>query len=251
MKARLLLLTCCLLGQLLAAQGSGVLLVEPAEVTKELQLDYLDEDFEDITSVAVTNNSGRTIQLVRETVARRQPSSWSARALDRDSRATPYVLTQDEQDSGRRIRLAPGQTATFYVVIRPDGVAGTGVTDIRFSDASLPGTVLGTASIQTIVAQRGNDTGSSEAERPMPTVVRLYPNPAVDNFFVEAPRNVRIGRVEVTNTLGRQLRAFTGEAGKDGYDIEDLPNGLYLISVYDETGKKVKTLRLLHRRFGA
>ncbi len=238
--------------QPLSAQSGSILRVEPAEVSKEIVVDNLDEDFEDITSVVVTNNSNRTVQLVRDAVRRRQPGSWSYQALDRLSRATPYVMTESEQRSGRHIPLGPGQSATFYIVLRPDGVTGTGTTELRFSDLTFPGTTLATASVRTTLSQRLPAEQEVTGEpRAAPTTVRLYPNPAVDRFYVESPRGTTIGRVEVTNTLGRQIRSFEGDAGTTGYDIRPLPDGLYLITIYDDTGKKLKTLRLLHRQFGA
>jgi hypothetical protein len=250
---RLLLLSLLLLCTFPAAGQSGsALRVEPAEISKEIGVDNLDEDFEDVTAVVVTNNSGRTLQLMRETVSGKRPRAWSFRTLDRLSRTAPYVMTEDEQSSGRAIPLGPGQSATFYVVLRPDGVAGSGSAELRFSDLTLPGTVLGSATISARILQE-DGAGTVEPSQPRPPVtsVRLYPNPATDRFFVEAPRGTRIGRVEVTNTLGRQIRSFETDAGTEGYNIRSLPDGLYLISVYDAGGKKLKTLRLLHRQFGA
>jgi len=57
--------------------------------------------------------------------------------------------------------------------------------------------------------------------------------------------------VEISNALGNRLRKYDRPDGKQGYDVENLPDGLYLISIYDDKGKKLKTLRLLHRQFGA
>ena len=68
---------------------------------------------------------------------------------------------------------------------------------------------------------------------------------------MEAPPGTKLGRIEVSNTLGNRLKRFDRPAGKDGYDVEGLPDGLYLISIYDDKGKKLKTLRLLHRQYGA
>ena len=77
MKALLLFLAyCCCLA--LPAQQSGVLRVEPASINKEVVVDNLAEDFEDVTSVVVTNNSGRSVELVRELVSRRQPRAFAA-----------------------------------------------------------------------------------------------------------------------------------------------------------------------------
>ena len=255
MKTVYLLLAVLLASCLRAQDGGGVLRVEPAEISKEVTVDNLEEDFEDVTSVVVTNNSGRSIQLVRQRVRRNQPPAWNYRALDRMSRTTPYVVTVGEQENGRSIPLAPGQSATFYIVLRPDGVAGSGSTELRFSDQSVPGATLATARVSTVVRQRATAaTSSTQQEVPSrapTTAIRLYPNPATERFFVETPRGTTIGRVELTNTLGRQMMSFDGPADSNGYDIRKLPDGLYLISIYDDTGKKVKTLRLLHREFGA
>ncbi|PPK85090.1 putative secreted protein (Por secretion system target) [Neolewinella xylanilytica] len=234
----------------LAAQNGAALRVEPAEISKVIRVDNIDEDFEDVSTVVVTNNSGRTIQLLRENVVRESPRSWSYTALDRASRTTPYVVSADDRQQGRQISLRPGESATFFVVLRPEGIAGTGTTELRFSDLTFPGTTLASASISTTVARQDSQTdppGSTEAA----TTVRLYPNPATDRFFVETPRSVRLGRVEVTNTLGRRIKSFSGESGADGFDIATLPDGLYLISIFDDSGRKLRTLRLLHRRFGA
>ena len=248
------LLFAILLASCLRAQDGGVLRVEPAEISKEVTVDNLEEDFEDVTSVVVTNNSGRSIQLVRQRVRRNQPAAWTYQALDRMSRTTPYVVTAGEQENGRSIPLAPGQSATFYVVLRPDGVAGSGSMELRFSDQTVPGATLATARVSTVVRQRATTAASTPQEVPSrtpTTAIRLYPNPATERFFVETPRGTTIGRVELTNTLGRQMMSFDGPADANGYDIRKLPDGLYLISIYDDAGKKVKTLRLLHREFGA
>ncbi|CAH1002502.1 hypothetical protein LEM8419_03381 [Neolewinella maritima] len=239
----LIFLTCTCL----QAQDGGVLRVEPAEINKEVVVDNLEEHFEDVTSIVVTNNSGRSIRLARQTVRRPQPAAWSYRALDRLSRTTPYVLSANEQENGRYIPLAPGQSATFYVVLRPDGVTGSGSTELQFSDLTVPGATLATARVSTVIRQRA----VVPVAAPSPTSVRLYPNPATERFFVETPQGTTISRIEVTNTLGRQIRSFDGPADVNGYDIRKLPDGLYLISIYDTTGKKLKTLRLLHRAFGA
>ena len=232
-----------------------MLRVEPAEISKEVIVDNLEEDFEDVTSVVVTNNSGRSIQLIHQSIRRSQPTAWSYRALDRLSRTTPYVLSATEQESGRFVPLAPGQSTTFYIALRPDGVTGSGSTELRFSDLTVPGATLATARVSTVVRQRASTlpaaTAQDETSRSSVTAVRLYPNPATERFFVETPRGTNIGRIELTNTLGRQILTFEGPGDESGYDIRKLPDGLYLISIFDTSGRKIKTLRLLHREFGA
>jgi len=257
MQTAYLLLVLTLLSPL-SAQTGGILRVEPTEINKEITVDDLAEDFEDITSVVVTNNSNRLLQLVQQTVRRPQPGNWTYTSIDRLSQATPYVFSRSEQRSGRQIPLAPGQSATIYVVLRPDGVVGRGSTELRFSDLALPGTVLAAALVTTSLSRREGASAApqtpvvvDDTPRQHPTSLRLFPNPAAERFFVESPRGTTLGRVEVTNTLGRKIKTFTGAQGTEGYDISKLPDGLYLISLFDDRGKKLKTLRLLHRQFGA
>lgn len=244
-----LLLLCCLSVLTVSAQGE-VLSIEPRLVNKTISISEFDEDFEDVTTVAVTNISRKTVQLVQERNDDNSPRAWSYGSSVRSSKRAPYLETVDAEDEATTLR--PGETAIIMVYLRPDGIAGDGEVGLRFSDLTAPNRILGEATIRSTV-RRIKGTGGSRASvgRPVPTTVGLYPNPAKDNFFVEAPRGQSIGRVEIMNTLGRTMRTFDRPAGEEGYNIKNLPNGLYLISVYDDKGKKVKTLRLLHRSFGA
>ncbi len=55
------LLLCCF-GLSLSAQGS-VLRVEPARVKKEVEVNLLDREYEEISTVNITNTSGRPLRL--------------------------------------------------------------------------------------------------------------------------------------------------------------------------------------------
>lgn len=239
-----------------------VLRVEPGNVVQEIVVDNLDESYQDMTTFVVTNNSNRLIQLAYQLRMGEKPRSWNYGIFNGSTSSTPYLLDRSTSSQGRAVPLAPGQSATFYIVLEPNGISGSGRAEVLFSDLTIPGRILATASFATKILRRPMLNGNSSSangltettttpDRPEPTSVRLYPNPARERFFVEAPAGTKIGRVEVSNTLGRRLRRFDEPAGEDGYDIEQLPDGLYLISIYDDRGKKLKTLRLLHRRFGA
>jgi hypothetical protein len=233
--------------------------VEPASVVKDVVVDDLRKAYQDITPITVTNDARRTIQLVREQVIIGKPDSWKYGTFSRRNRVSPYVITGTENEQEGPVNLGPGESATFYVVLQPDGGTGDGRVEVRFSDLTVPGRVLGKAVVTSEITQRsgiGTNTSSGSnlpdlSSRPAPTSVRIFPNPARERFFVEAPAGVRIGRVEIRNTLGSMLKKFDKPAGKDGYEVENLPDGLYMISIYDDRGKKLKTLRLLHRQFGA
>ena len=246
----------------LSAQQSS-LRVEPANVVKEVVVDDLDEDYQDITSVTVTNNSRRTIQLVQRTQIKNAPRAWNYGIFSRRNQTAPYSMDRADLDEGRPVRLGSGESASFVVVLEPDGISGEGTVEVQFSDMNVPGKILAKAAFSTKILRRPKvdaanppdlNTGGQPVitNRPTPKTVRLYPNPdRGKNFFVEAPPGTKIGRIEVANTLGNRLRTFNSDPGSAGYDIKDLPDGLYLVFIFDENGKKLKTLRLLHRRFGA
>lgn len=226
---------------------------------KEVVVDQLDGDYQDITSVAVTNRSNRTIQLVQRIQIKDAPNSWNYGIFSRKNQTAPYPMHRADLDEGRPFSLGVGETVSLVVVLEPGGISGKGTVEVLFSDLGSSGKVLADASLSTTILRRPNaatNSGNSGSQpvtnRPTPTTVRLYPNPdRGKNFFVEAPPGTEIGRVEVANTLGNRLRKFSSDPGKAGYDIKDLPDGLYLVFIYDKNGKKLKTLRLLHRRFGA
>lgn|GEM_PF-1137150 len=231
--------------------------VEPANVVKEVVVENLDKTYQDITTITVTNESLRTMQLVREQVIIGKPSVWRYGIFNRRTRNAPYQLSNSSPDAGDPILLSPGESMVFHVVLQPEGLAGDGRVEVRFTDLTVPGRLIGKAVIaseivhRTSVSPAPNSGGGAENSRPVPTTVRIYPNPARENFFVESPPGTRVGRIEISNALGNRLRKFNRPSGKEGYNVSDLPDGLYLISIYDKQGKKLKTLRLLHRQFGA
>jgi len=74
--------------------------------------------------------------------------------------------------------------------------------------------------------------------------VLLWPNPAVDHFFLKPPDGVRIG-AEVLDLMGRKMAsAFTTQEGGFRFDVGALPKGVYLVSVWreGEPGRAVRKL---------
>lgn len=239
---------------------NGDLRVEPANVAKDVVVERSDKAYQDITTVTVTNTSGGRLQFSCKSVIIGKPSSWKYGAFSRHNRTSPYVL---RGSNGGKIKsdftLSPGESKVFYLVLEPGNVVGDGRAELVFYETGNPAKVLGKSIITTEFSQgssgssagTGNSSNSDFNSRPAPSSVRLFPNPARENFFVESPAGVNVGRIEISNALGNRLRKFDRPPGKDGYNVSDLPDGLYLISIYDKQGKKLKTLRLLHRQFGA
>jgi hypothetical protein len=230
-------------------------------VVKDVVVDDLDDGYQDITTITVTNDSPQSMLLVRKQVVIGKPSDWKYGTFNHQSMVGHYVISKANTTNNPPINLAPGASAAFQVVLQPFGIAGDGRVEVQFSDLNNSGRMLGKAVVTSEIVQRSASTsglrgsnlsGGNDDARPTPTSVRLYPNPTRESrFYVEAPPGTKLGRIEVSNTLGNRLRKFDRPDGKNGYDVEGLPDGLYLISIYDDKGKKLKTLRLLHRQYGA
>lgn len=237
------------------AQNSDLRVV-PGNVAKDVVVESLGRRYQDVTTITVTNTTSKRLHLGGKTVVIGKPSEWKYGAFSEKNRTSPYVLTGS--GNGGAIKgsfyLSPGASKTFFLVLEPQGEVGDGRAEVVLFDADNPAKVLGKSTITTEISE-GSSTGTSGNtdfnSRPAPSSVRLFPNPARENFFVESPAGVDVGRIEISNALGNRLRKFDRPPGKDGYNVSDLPDGLYLISIYDKQGKKLKTLRLLHRQFGA
>lgn len=69
--------------------------------------------------------------------------------------------------------------------------------------------------------------------------VKIHPNPATETVFIDAPVNVT---AVITGIDGR-LEIEKAKASR--IDISNLRNGIYFISLYDDTGRKLKVEKLI------
>lgn len=232
----------------LCAQSTE-LSISPATVSKEIIVNALDKDFEDISTIRLTNTGNNTLQLQWSKEIESGPSQWQSTVLDKRPNYSPFLNNAESNSrSQASFKLKPGASVDFFLVLRPNDRAGKGRISVNFTDITKPNLVYASSVFDLKVVDR-----KSTASPPPPSNsknLQLYPNPAIDNFFVQLPRNIKAGKVEIFNTLGRKLKSYPLPDPEKGYDISDLPEGIYLINIFDDQGKKLRTLRLFHRRFG-
>jgi hypothetical protein len=90
----------------------------------------------------------------------------------------------------------------------------------------------------------------NKADEPF-MVVSAYPNPATDQFSVQVyiPEN-EVLNIEIAETNGKTVRTFSDQQLLEGNNTIDMPiqglsNGVYLVTLKDQKGEKVETLRMV------
>lgn len=234
-----------------ALAGQSPLRVEPTEVRKDVAASLLNDAYEEVSNIVIRNTSTRPVQVKWDEVISRRPAGWSISVCDEYGTYAPF---SSANRSKRPINLGPGESTELYLHVQPNGRSGRAKVEVPLSLLTDPGKVLHTAvfdiSISGPEATEKPVAVKPVAAPPSATKARgpsIYPNPAVDRFFINLPADIELGRVEILNTLGRSVKRFEGALDENGYPIDALPEGIYLIGLYDSQGKVIKTMRLLHR----
>lgn len=89
----------------------------------------------------------------------------------------------------------------------------------------------------------GNFPPSSLSQQP--TKISVYPNPATNYISVNKDENVK--QISIFNLVGRKLKSFSDVNKDQHYDVTDLPNGMYLVQVIDNSNKIITTQRISKR----
>ncbi len=104
-----------------------------------------------------------------------------------------------------------------------------------FIDLTLPvaGTIQ-TSYIDDIVIGEGNCGTTGIFENKKVESLKVYPNPAFDQLYIDNTEGV--SRLEVTNMLGQKVKVVTLKSDNYTLYINGLDRGMYLISAYNDKG---------------
>jgi len=72
----------------------------------------------------------------------------------------------------------------------------------------------------------------------------LYPNPATDNFRIK--NDSKVASLSIFNLIGKQIKSYIHTAGAS-HSISDLSSGIYSVTLEDEDGHIIKSMRLSKR----
>lgn len=230
-----------------ALQAQGALSIEPGIVRQQLTIGASSsQGQEEIMKVVVSNTSGRTLRLRWDKNIVYQPYVWESQVCDKEASYPPAVSSNYDPLQGvvAPVVLRPGESFDLFVTISSFNVKGQGKVEVIFREIDKPADVIGKAAFQLNLIDADDRARINRAgERPT-----VYPNPVHDRFFLTSlPPGT--DRIDLYNTLGRKVRTFNRPQEGDSFEAGDLPQGVYLISLVDQDGKVIRTLRLLRRDF--
>lgn len=93
----------------------------------------------------------------------------------------------------------------------------------------------------TASANNGGDDDNKTTTEQTTNDIQVYPNPAID--YIMVTDNEAVSKVWIYNILGRRVKSYKVEADAK-YDIKDLPRGMYIVRLIDNSGQLVMTRRI-------
>lgn len=237
MKQTLLLVIISLVTFSLNAQ---VLTIEPIPVEETFNVDLSNEILDLEMHATVTNNTDEEIQLkwVREVIDK--PAAWRSQVCDNNTCYVEQVSTNYDPDNGvdEPVILGAGQSFELIFHVLPNQAAGVGEFRVAFFLIEDLETLLETAVFMPTVS---GVTSTTDIQKPR---IKAFPNPAQD--YLELTSNNVVDEIVMYNVVGRQVKTFQAQNGRK-YDIADLPDGLYLVSLLSDKTGMIKTFRLSKR----
>jgi hypothetical protein len=224
----------------LSLHGQSVLEILPNPHINTFQVDLKDFWAEPIAQSRIKNISDQTINLRWEREIVNAPAEWEFRICDTVACYTSSIISNVVLGGQPNIPipLLKKESTKLDVHVLPRGVPGCAEIKMKISDATNPSNILSNAVYKLCVTSL---TPVNESEN---NTIKVYPNPASDYFSLT--RNSVIKQIRISNILGKNIRTYsTSFNGK--YDISDLTDGIYMVSLIDSKGGIFKTIRLSKR----
>lgn len=190
----------------------------------------------------VTNVTKQEIRLRWTRIIIDQPLDWETQVCDNNACYIPRVSTNIDPSVGfsQPVVLKPDSSFNMGLYIVPNGAKGRGSFQLVLALANTPNTPIDTITFNTTVNATTSTNDIAKAD------IKVFPNPAANYFEVTSGDNLE--RVVLYNILGREVRSYRAFSGQQ-YNLDGLPDGLYLVSLRDEQKGTIKTVRLNKRSF--
>lgn len=237
MKHLLLLLSLIFTQIALPAQ---VISLTPTPVDKAFQVDLSDPTLDLELHVTVKNDTTTDILLKWTRIVKNAPLDWDTQVCDNNFCYLPHVNSNIDPalNLNEPFKLRAGESFDLIFHVLPNGTPGEGNFELVFALAEAPDTPIDTAIFNTTVNLTTSAFDLKNKD------IRVFPNPATSYFELTDVNGV--DQIKVYNMLGREVRSYRAYT-RQQYNVADLPDGLYLISLMNDRKGIVKTVRLNKR----
>ena len=187
----------------------------------------------------LTNISGMDTNVMWEVVSITAPSAWETQFCDKYTCIDISVLPNSMYD------LAARDSSTMKGQVIPSCVPGTGVLRVKMWIQGDPSTEI----IGTYVSQVTVDTSTCKATG-MEVIFGdeglflVHPNPTTNSVFIDLESTSSELQLSIYDLNGALVRSEM-ISNKAQYDVSELSQGLYTVTVADEANSKLYTKRLM------
>jgi hypothetical protein len=238
MKKTLLSVTVlCFCFSFISAQNFNV---EPNPAYATADLDDFSTQPEDMIAEAFLNNvTSDTLFMKWERILEDTPEGWKTAVCDANICVFPevsfneFVLYPNESEFSLLVHAYPGGEPGGIFV--NGAMPGEGEVHLKVTNLNDPADTVIAVYLFTLTGSPILGLAEPELE-----TINIFPNPASDYFSLTETQEIQ--NLVIYNVLGHQVKTFDVNANRQ-FDVNDLPNGSYLIGLINKEGRMVKTLR--------
>ena len=211
--------------------------VTPNPINIEVDLNTAPNPNEIIAESIITNNTGDTLNLKWERITNDKPDCWETSVFGVWIQSLPHIdsLTFD---------LNPNMEGLMNISVFTDlmgGVPNAGEAEVvlKITNLNNPTDTLLVEFNFTVTGDNNCSTRISEIEDKL---LQVYPNPMTDFFNLRGAEEIEY--LMVYNIIGDQMYKYNVTPGQRYYTGE-LPNGVFIIKLFDGNHDAIKTIKLV------
>ena len=211
---------------ILRGQSQATLTITPGIVNSTVHPD----SFEIRGKATLKNTSSQIKRVVWQRNIVSMTNGWQSLVCDINQCWTSGVSASPDT-----IVLAANGTSNLDAYIRPNQISGSATIELKATEVgnstnSVTGRYLFTTTTNTREVSKSSNS------------FKIYPNPTTDYFMLNDDGDV-VSRVVIYNIIGRQVRSYN-VVDNYKYSVNDLPEGIYIVRLLNNSGNTVKTIRL-------
>jgi hypothetical protein len=180
------------------------------------------------------NNTNRQLSVRWERNPLQVPNAWAIQIQDTNRQYADFVDSNVNADFylNEPVVLAPKERVRLDVLVTPNGAAGQMLLGIELYLIDQPEVIIAAEDIRLAVESKNQRRST------------IFPNPSSD--FMRLAQQDDVERLVVYNIVGKKVKDFNVQ-DNERYDISDLPDGIYLVGLFDDRNKIIRTVRVQKR----